>query len=95
MMALETVNLVNHDGVTYDVGTVVSKIKNLSDDQKDVLVANGSLVEPKVTTAVQNELAEKAAEVEALKVKIQELELAQAQTDADKAHKAAVEAEKK
>lgn len=61
---------VQHDGVVYDVDTPVSKIKDLSPEQRKQLRNVGAIGEPNVHETVKSELEAKDAEIEALKAEL-------------------------
>lgn len=61
---------VQHDGVVYDVDTPVSKIKDLSPEQRKQLRDVGAIGEPNVHETVKSELEAKDAEIEALKAEL-------------------------
>ena len=61
---------VQHDGVVYDVDTPVSKIKDLSLEQRKQLRDVGAIGEPNVHETVKSEIEAKDAEIEALKAEL-------------------------
>lgn len=69
-MAEVTFTAVIHDGEFYPEGTPLSKISNLTTKQKKELVDSGAAGTHEVPPAVQTELEEKQAEIDALKAQL-------------------------